>query len=90
MCTLGFGHFKITAQSEQDSIRIFAYLKLRAVLSTFHRHYVHSSMDESDKKAWKGFVDSVRSKLTVAQVVDGVKGSAELTFDYLLLILTAE
>ena len=48
------------------------------------------SMDESDKKAWKGFVDSVRSKLTVAQVVDGVKGSAELTFDYLLLILTAE
>ena len=47
-------------------------------------------MDESDKKAWKGFVESVKSKLTVAQVVDGVKGSAELTFDYLLLILTAE
>ncbi|KAL0270829.1 UNVERIFIED_CONTAM: hypothetical protein PYX00_008109 [Menopon gallinae] len=50
----------------------------------------YDDLDESDKKAWKGFVESVRSKLTVAQVVDGVKGSAELTFDYLLLILTAD
>lgn len=45
---------------------------------------------EEDRKAWTEFVESVRSKLTVAEVVDGVKASAELTFDYVLLILTAE
>ncbi|XP_046397742.1 uncharacterized protein LOC124164460 [Ischnura elegans] len=39
--------------------------------------------------AWAKFVDSVRSKLTVAQVVDGVRSSGELTFDFVLLVVTA-
>lgn len=47
-------------------------------------------VDPSDKKAWDSFVDSVRAKLTVKQVVDGVRGGATLSFDYVTLILTAE
>ncbi|XP_046993930.1 uncharacterized protein LOC124606011, partial [Schistocerca americana] len=42
------------------------------------------------KKNWNNFVQSVRSKLTVKQVVDGVRNGAELSFDYLLLVLTAD
>lgn len=44
--------------------------------------------DESAK--WKAFVDSIKSKLTVKQVVDGVRSGGALSFDYLLLIVTAE
>ncbi|KAG8224455.1 hypothetical protein J437_LFUL003178 [Ladona fulva] len=47
------------------------------------------SADAKGGKAWIKFVDSVRSKLTVAQVVDGVRSSGELTFDFVLLVLTA-
>ena len=47
-------------------------------------------MDPSDKKAWDSFVDSVRAKLTVKQVVDGVRSGATVSFDYVTLILTAE
>ncbi|KAJ1529286.1 hypothetical protein ONE63_006084 [Megalurothrips usitatus] len=47
-------------------------------------------VDPSDKKAWDSFVDSVRAKLTVKQVVDGVRGGATVTFDYVTLILTAD
>lgn len=43
-----------------------------------------------DAKRWRGFVESIRSKLTVKQVVDGVRGGGELSFDYLTLIITAE
>uniref|UniRef100_A0A182NBV4 DUF389 domain-containing protein n=1 Tax=Anopheles dirus TaxID=7168 RepID=A0A182NBV4_9DIPT len=39
---------------------------------------------------WNSFVDSIRSKLTVKQVVDGVRAGGSLSFDYLLLIVTAD
>jgi len=47
-------------------------------------------VNEADKKAWDSFVDSVRAKLTVKQVVDGVRNGATVNFDYVTLILTAE
>jgi hypothetical protein len=46
--------------------------------------------DSAEKKAWNNFVQSVRAKLTVKSVVDGVRSGAECSFDYLLLVLTAE
>ncbi|XP_076661580.1 uncharacterized protein LOC143365358 [Halictus rubicundus] len=45
---------------------------------------------ENRKNAWKGFVESIRSKLTVKQVVDGVRSGGDLSFDYVLLVLTAD
>lgn len=39
---------------------------------------------------WNAFVESIKSKLTVKQVVDGVRSGGSLSFDYLLLIVTAE
>ncbi|XP_033231731.1 uncharacterized protein LOC117182734 [Belonocnema kinseyi] len=39
---------------------------------------------------WVNFVGSIRSKLTVKQVVDGVRSGGDLTFDYILLVLTAD
>ncbi|XP_029175049.1 uncharacterized protein LOC114943572 isoform X2 [Nylanderia fulva] len=45
---------------------------------------------EEHKNAWNAFVDSIRSKLTVKQVVDGVRSGGDLTFDYVLLVLTAD
>ncbi|KOX78076.1 hypothetical protein WN51_05965 [Melipona quadrifasciata] len=45
---------------------------------------------EERKNAWKAFVESIRSKLTVKQVVDGVRSGGDLTFDYVLLVLTAD
>ncbi|XP_031779917.1 uncharacterized protein LOC107981889 [Nasonia vitripennis] len=50
---------------------------------------VESVVDE-EKTAWKIFVSSIRSKLTVKQVVDGVRSGGDLTFDYFLLVLTAD
>lgn len=35
-------------------------------------------------------MQSVRTKLTVKSVVDGVRSGAECSFDFLLLVLTAE
>ncbi|KAJ9597350.1 hypothetical protein L9F63_011790, partial [Diploptera punctata] len=43
-----------------------------------------------EKKAWNNFVQSIRSKLTVKSVVDGVRSGAECSFDYLTLVLTAD
>ncbi|XP_052754926.1 uncharacterized protein LOC113521252 [Galleria mellonella] len=43
-----------------------------------------------EAKRWRSFVESIRSKLTVRQVVDGVRGGGELSFDYLTLIITAD
>ncbi|CAD0200926.1 unnamed protein product [Chrysodeixis includens] len=43
-----------------------------------------------DATRWRNFVESIRSKLTVKQVVDGVRGGGELSFDYLTLIITAD
>ncbi|XP_076684801.1 uncharacterized protein LOC143377454 [Andrena cerasifolii] len=45
---------------------------------------------EERKNAWKEFVESIRSKLTVKQVVDGVRSGGDLTFDYVALVLTAD
>ena len=39
---------------------------------------------------WNNFVESIKSKLTVKQVVDGVRAGGSLSFDYILLIVTAE
>jgi hypothetical protein len=52
-------------------------------LQCFHR-------DFPEKKSWNNFVQSVRAKLTVKSVVDGVRNGAECSFDFLLLLLTAE
>ncbi|XP_053677770.1 uncharacterized protein LOC128727848 [Anopheles nili] len=47
--------------------------------------------DEYEENSkWNSFVDSIRSKLTVKQVVDGVRAGGSLSFDYLLLIVTAD
>ncbi|XP_041986538.1 uncharacterized protein LOC121738506 isoform X2 [Aricia agestis] len=43
-----------------------------------------------EARRWRSFVESIRSKLTVKQVVDGVRGGGELSFDYLTLIITAD
>lgn len=45
---------------------------------------------EDQSNSWEAFVDSIRSKLTVKQVVDGVRSGGDLTFDYIALVLTAE
>ncbi|KAF7390288.1 hypothetical protein HZH68_012145 [Vespula germanica] len=45
---------------------------------------------QDQKDAWTDFVDSIRSKLTVKQVVDGVRSGGDLSFDYVLLVLTAD
>ncbi|XP_011334664.1 uncharacterized protein LOC105277759 isoform X2 [Ooceraea biroi] len=45
---------------------------------------------EDRNNAWESFVGSIRSKLTVQQVVDGVRSGGDLTFDYVLLVLTAD
>ncbi|XP_012532898.1 uncharacterized protein LOC105834748 [Monomorium pharaonis] len=45
---------------------------------------------EDRKNAWNEFVGSIRSKLTVKQVVDGVRSGGDLSFDYVCLVLTAD
>lgn len=46
--------------------------------------------EERNNTNWTQFVGSIRSKLTVKQVVDGVRSGGDLTFDYIALVLTAE
>ncbi|KAL7031700.1 hypothetical protein ACKWTF_007105 [Chironomus riparius] len=46
--------------------------------------------DDAENSKWNEFVESIKSKLTVKQVVDGVRSGGSLTFDYLLLIVTAD
>ncbi|XP_046866419.1 uncharacterized protein LOC6651798 isoform X2 [Drosophila willistoni] len=48
------------------------------------------SEEAEDASKWNNFVESIKSKLTVKQVVDGVRAGGSLSFDYLLLIVTAE
>lgn len=50
----------------------------------------HSSEEEVTYSKWNNFVESIKSKLTVKQVVDGVRSGGQLSFDYLMLIVTAE
>lgn len=49
-----------------------------------------TSDGDGENTKWNEFVESIKSKLTVKQVVDGVRSGGSLTFDYLLLIVTAE
>ncbi|CAF4756610.1 unnamed protein product [Pieris macdunnoughi] len=73
----------------------------KSIVSVLPCNVVHSSferqLDEEtiinkneDARRWRQFVESIRSKLTVKQVVDGVRGGGELSFDYLTLIITAD
>jgi hypothetical protein len=39
------------------------------------------------ESSWKKFLQSVRSRLAVAQVVQGIETGAMLTFDFLILLL---
>ncbi|XP_075149482.1 uncharacterized protein LOC142223482 [Haematobia irritans] len=48
------------------------------------------AMDGEELSRWNNFVESIKSKLTVKQVVDGVRAGGSLSFDYLLLIVTAD
>lgn len=50
----------------------------------------HQFFSEEAFSKWNNFVESIKSKLTVKQVVDGVRSGGQLSFDYLLLIVTAE
>ncbi|GAB0094505.1 uncharacterized protein DMENIID0001_098120 [Sergentomyia squamirostris] len=52
--------------------------------------YADEELSEEEQSKWNAFVDSIRSKLTVKQVVDGVRAGGSLSFDYLLLIVTAD
>jgi len=51
---------------------------------------LQNSEEAEDASKWNSFVESIKSKLTVKQVVDGVRAGGSLSFDYLLLIVTAE
>ena len=44
--------------------------------------------DDKEDEA-KQFFKSIKSRLTVAQVVEGVKANARLSFDYLALVMLA-
>ncbi|GLV32029.1 uncharacterized protein CBL_12015 [Carabus blaptoides fortunei] len=50
----------------------------------------NDDLTPEESSAWSNFVDSVKSKLTVKQVVNGVQSGGDLTFDYIMLILTAD
>ncbi|KAG6444766.1 hypothetical protein O3G_MSEX003581 [Manduca sexta] len=76
-------------------------VKWKSIVSVVPCNVVHSALDDEsdeetiihkteDAKRWRNFVESIRSKLTVKQVVDGVRGGGELSFDYLTLIITAD
>ncbi|KAM3966355.1 uncharacterized protein ACR2FA_012664 [Aphomia sociella] len=74
----------------------------KSIVSVLPCNVVHTAIhnEEEDEetilrkneeaKRWRSFVESIRSKLTVKQVVDGVRGGGELSFDYLTLIITAD
>ncbi|XP_014368926.2 uncharacterized protein LOC106719170 [Papilio machaon] len=77
-------------------------VRCKSIVNVLPCNVVHSAVDEEDQddeallrkneeaKRWRSFVESIRSKLTVKQVVDGVRGGGELSFDYLTLIVTAD
>lgn len=52
--------------------------------------YLFIYSDDEEYSKWNSFVETIKSKLTVKQVVDGVRAGGALSFDYLLLIVTAE
>ncbi|XP_037960440.1 uncharacterized protein LOC119689640 [Teleopsis dalmanni] len=52
--------------------------------------YSADTNEAEELSKWNNFVESIKSKLTVKQVVDGVRAGGALSFDYLLLIVTAD
>ncbi|CAL8100726.1 unnamed protein product [Orchesella dallaii] len=56
-------------------------------------HEIESAEDaetnEVAKGKWKGFVESIKARLTVAQVVQNVKANSVITFDFIVLVLVA-
>ncbi|CAK1544982.1 unnamed protein product [Leptosia nina] len=70
---------------------IVSVLPCNIVHSAFERRGADEEMIKTEEaRRWRQFVESIRSKLTVKQVVDGVRGGGELSFDYLTLIITAD
>ncbi|XP_047534714.1 uncharacterized protein LOC125069310 isoform X3 [Vanessa atalanta] len=77
-------------------------VRSKSIVSVLPCNVVHAAIEfivddddamlrkNEEAKRWRNFVESIRSKLTVKQVVDGVRGGGELSFDYLTLIITAE
>ncbi|CAK1586038.1 unnamed protein product [Parnassius mnemosyne] len=77
-------------------------VRCKSIVNVLPCNVVHSAIDKDksdsdtlfrkneEAKRWRSFVESIRSKLTVRQVVDGVRGGGELSFDYLTLIITAD
>jgi len=73
-------------------------IKYNSVVSVVPCTVYYEGINEEDedkeefpeKKLWNNFVHSVRAKLTVKSVVDGVRSGAECSFDFLLLVLTAD
>jgi len=51
--------------------------------------YYRCKQKSSRGSAWDKFVSSVRARLTVAQVVEGVRADASLTFDFIVLLVLA-
>lgn len=66
------------------------YIEIKFPLYYIKTFYIMFRRNTEEGKQWKSFVESVRSKLTVKQVVDGVRNGGQMSFDYLLLIVTAE
>ncbi|KOB75869.1 Uncharacterized protein OBRU01_06745, partial [Operophtera brumata] len=60
-------------------------VRCKSIVSVIPCNVVHSAIDHEDSDD-----ENLLSKLTVKQVVDGVRGGGELSFDYLTLIITAD
>lgn len=55
--------------------------------SSDEENSINDKDKESKNSGWNLFVSSVRSRLTVAQVVENVKARAAMTFDFIMLLL---
>lgn len=49
----------------------------------------HCSAIEQNQGAWNRFMNSMRARLNVAQIVEEVKQDATITFDFLTLLIIA-
>ncbi|CAK9832455.1 Uncharacterized protein MJ1221 [Anthophora retusa] len=96
-CTYsGVGNFSSTAIKDDFARRSllernFINRLNSEIVITFSFSFLLRRKESEDRKnAWRAFVESIRSKLTVKQVVDGVRSGGDLTFDYVALVLTAD
>lgn len=67
-----------------------SFAGLKNILSVTKLFFPNSENDPEVRSKWNEFVESIKSKLTVKQVVDGVRAGGSISFDYILLIVTAE